>query len=165
MENPGSSSNPSSNDGKKKAKKSIKFENNKAKPRGLIADLPVLSYNKTGFNNFIQFRESMSSYALTHFGTLGRIFKNLQYPEIEEVELPDAEDLNEENDPGGFLAHTIRAKITERTKIREQREEKKSHYTVQYGVNSLSSPKIKSKKRPTLMNLRLLKILYYSGQD
>ncbi len=64
----------------------------------------------------------------------------MEYPEIEEVEIPDLEDMTEANDPGGFLAHTVKAKITERTKIREQREEKKvSLFGTIWGQLSLES--------------------------
>ena len=109
--------------------------------KGLIAELPVLRFkNNLNDNNFVEFKEALSAYALREYGDLGRMIEDLEYFEIPEVEVPNDDSLSPDNDPHGFRALQIRNLMTDRTKRMSRMEAQKTPlYSVIWNQLSLES--------------------------
>ena len=112
-----------------------------AEQKGLVAELPVLRFKSNmNDNNFVEFKEALSAYALREYGDLGRMIEDLEYFDIPEVEVPDDDSLSPQNDPHGFRALQIRNLMTDRTKRMSRMESQKTQlYSVIWNQLSLES--------------------------
>ena len=112
-----------------------------AEQKGLVAELPVLRFKSNmNDNNFVEFKEALSAYALREYGDLGRVVEDLQYFEIPEIPVPNDDSLAPQNDPHGFRALEIRNLMTDRTKRMSKMESQNIQlYSVIWNQLSLES--------------------------